>query len=51
MKNKLKTMAHKALKKKMNNRGMKGEGDRFIGTKKPRHLFAGKRGIGKTDRR
>lgn len=29
----------------------KGEADRFIGTKKPRHLFSGKRGIGKTDRR
>jgi len=32
-------------------RGMKGEGDRFIGTAKPKHLFAGKRGIGKTTRR
>eukprot|EP01053_Blabericola_migrator_P002993 Blabericola_migrator_1__2992@NODE_1867_length_3627_cov_346_757865_g1195_i0_p1_GENE_NODE_1867_length_3627_cov_346_757865_g1195_i0NODE_1867_length_3627_cov_346_757865_g1195_i0_p1_ORF_typecomplete_len725_score144_69NOG1_N/PF17835_1/1_8e66NOG1/PF06858_14/1_7e03NOG1/PF06858_14/8_4e26FeoB_N/PF02421_18/4_5e26NOGCT/PF08155_11/1_5e20MMR_HSR1/PF01926_23/3_7e19GTP_EFTU/PF00009_27/2_3e07AIG1/PF04548_16/7_5e08Ras/PF00071_22/9_8e08Arf/PF00025_21/1_1e07SRPRB/PF09439_10/2_5e06RsgA_GTPase/PF03193_16/5_8e05RsgA_G len=27
------------------------ESDRFIGTKMPKHLFSGKRGIGKTDRR
>lgn len=29
----------------------KGEADRHIGAKKPKHLFSGKRGIGKTDRR
>jgi len=44
-------MAHKALKKKIARKGLKGEGDRFIGNKKPKHLFSGKRGIGKTGRR
>lgn len=28
-----------------------GEADRVITTKMPKHLFSGKRGIGKTDRR
>nr|CAD7423778.1 unnamed protein product [Timema monikensis] len=51
MKSKLQNIAHKALKKKIARKGMKGEGDRFIGTKMPKHLFSGKRGIGKTDRR
>nr|CAD7448236.1 unnamed protein product [Timema bartmani] len=51
MKSKLQNIAHKALKKKIAKKGMKGEGDRFIGTKMPKHLFSGKRGIGKTDRR
>ncbi|XP_066599576.1 nucleolar GTP-binding protein 1 [Prorops nasuta] len=51
MKSKLKNIAHKALKKKVAKKGLKGEADRFIGTKLPRHLFAGKRGVGKTDRR
>ncbi|XP_078048421.1 nucleolar GTP-binding protein 1 [Augochlora pura] len=51
MKTKLKNIAHKALKKKIARKGMKGEADRFIGTKMPRHLFSGKRGVGKTDRR
>ncbi|CAK9819971.1 Nucleolar GTP-binding protein 1 [Anthophora plagiata] len=51
MKTKLKNIAHKALKKKIAKKGLKGEADRFIGTKMPRHLFSGKRGIGKTDRR
>jgi len=31
--------------------GKKGESDRDIPAKKPKHLFSGKRGIGKTDRR
>jgi nucleolar GTP-binding protein len=31
--------------------GKKGEADRFIAVAKPKHLFSGKRGIGKTDRR
>lgn len=35
--------------KKMQSEGRKGEGDRFIGTKMPKHLFSGKRGIGTTD--
>ncbi|KAL2738921.1 nucleolar GTP-binding protein 1 [Vespula squamosa] len=51
MKTKLKNIAHKALKKKIAKKGLKGEADRFIGTKMPRHLFSGKRGVGKTDRR
>lgn len=51
MKNKLRKVAHKAIAKKINKRGLKGEADRFIGVKKPKHLFAGKRGVGKTDRR
>lgn len=51
MKSKLKNIAHKALRKKIIKKGLKGEADRFIGTKMPKHLFSGKRGIGKTDRR
>jgi nucleolar GTP-binding protein len=51
MKKKLKKAAHKAISKKVGKKGLKGEADRFIGTKMPKHLFAGKRGIGKTDRR
>ncbi|XP_076236805.1 nucleolar GTP-binding protein 1 isoform X2 [Calliopsis andreniformis] len=51
MKTKLKKIAHKALKKKVAKKGLKGEADRFIGTKMPKHLFSGKRGVGKTDRR
>ncbi|XP_034189273.2 nucleolar GTP-binding protein 1 [Osmia lignaria lignaria] len=51
MKTKLKNIAHKALKKKIARKGLKGEADRFIGTKMPKHLFSGKRGVGKTDRR
>lgn len=51
MRKKLAMIAHKAISKKVKKYGMKGEGDRFIGNKKPKHLFSGKRGIGKTDRR
>lgn len=51
MRKKLAKIAHRAISKKVGKMGLKGEGDRFIGTKKPKHLFAGKRGIGKTDRR
>ncbi|XP_046399020.1 nucleolar GTP-binding protein 1 [Ischnura elegans] len=51
MKMKLKNIAHKALKKKIAKHGRKGEADRFIGTKMPKHLFSGKRGVGKADRR
>lgn len=50
MKKKLKNIAIKALKKKIGGRGMKGEADRFIGTKMPKHLFSGKRGM-KANRR
>ncbi|CAG9573614.1 unnamed protein product [Danaus chrysippus] len=51
MQKKAKNMAHVAIAKKTKKMGLKGEADRFIGTKKPKHLFAGKRGVGKTDRR
>lgn len=51
MRHKLSRIAHKAISKKVKKHGLKGEADRFIGNKKPKHLFAGKRGIGKTDRR
>ncbi|CAH0404378.1 unnamed protein product [Chilo suppressalis] len=51
MQRKAKNMAHVAIAKKTKKMGLKGEADRFIGTKMPKHLFAGKRGVGKTDRR
>ncbi|XP_049882648.1 nucleolar GTP-binding protein 1 [Pectinophora gossypiella] len=51
MRKKVKDMAHVAISKKTKKMGLKGEADRFIGTKMPKHLFAGKRGVGKTDRR
>jgi len=51
MRKKLSNMAHRAISKKVGKMGLKGEADRFIGTKMPRHLFSGKRGIGSTDRR
>lgn len=44
----------KKRRKKMkmtNKKGMKGEGDHWVPDLKPKHLFSGKRGIGKTDRR
>jgi len=37
--------------RKMNYAGKAGESDRHIHVKKPKHLFSGKRGMGKTDRR
>ncbi|CAG9764065.1 unnamed protein product [Ceutorhynchus assimilis] len=51
MKKKLAQIAHRAISKKVGRMGLKGEADRFIGTKMPKHLFSGKRGTGKTDRR
>jgi len=51
MRLKLKNKAHNAIRKKVGKKGLKGEADRFIGTKMPKHLFSGKRGVGKTDRR
>ncbi|CAH0761466.1 unnamed protein product [Diatraea saccharalis] len=51
MQKKAKNMAHVAIAKKTKKMGLKGEADRFIGTKMPKHLFAGKRGVGKTERR
>eukprot|EP00708_Paratrimastix_pyriformis_P002192 GAFH01000933.1.p1 GENE.GAFH01000933.1~~GAFH01000933.1.p1 ORF type:complete len:708 (-),score=321.92 GAFH01000933.1:200-2059(-) len=41
----------KAAQKLMTRRGNMGESDRLIPTEKPRHLFAGKRGLGKHERR
>lgn len=51
MKSRLHRISQKAISKKVKKMGLKGEADRFIGTKMPRHLFSGKRGVGKTDRR
>ncbi|XP_072390132.1 nucleolar GTP-binding protein 1 [Diabrotica undecimpunctata] len=51
MKKKLAKIAHRAIAKKVKKMGLKGEADRFIGNKMPKHLFSGKRGVGKTDRR
>lgn len=46
---------HDRLRKKIEKRLRKSvqvnEADRLIQTKKPKHLYSGKRGIGKTDRR
>merc|ERR1712142_1460886 len=47
---KVKKMA-KLGQRKMNYAGKAGESDRHIHVKKPKHLFSGKRGQGKTDRR
>ncbi len=47
--------AHIRLAKKINKRFKHSinvnEADRVVSTKKPKHLYAGKRGIGKNDRR
>ena len=51
MKRKLQTMARKDIARKVKRMCLKGEADRFIGNKMPKHLFSGKRGSGKTDRR
>ncbi|KAK3281987.1 hypothetical protein CYMTET_10256 [Cymbomonas tetramitiformis] len=55
----LSTVAQKAKAIKLSDKAQRsrnkmakaGEGDRVIHTKMPKHLFSGKRGIGKTDRR
>lgn len=39
------------IQKKTLDAGQRGDGDRAIYSKMPKHLFSGKRGIGKTDRR
>uniref|UniRef100_A0A0K8TRI1 Nucleolar GTP-binding protein 1 n=1 Tax=Tabanus bromius TaxID=304241 RepID=A0A0K8TRI1_TABBR len=51
MKKKVQLMARDAIAKKVKKLCLKGEADRFIGNKMPKHLFAGKRGVGKADRR
>jgi len=48
---KLKKIANKSRNKMFSAHGKAGESDRHIAVKKPKHLFAGKRGMGKTDRR
>merc|ERR1719516_180034 len=48
---KLDKLKKKADKKTFNRMGKAGESDRRIQEKKPKHLFTGKRGIRKTDRR
>lgn len=44
-------MAKQDIARKLKKMCLKGEADRFIGDLKPKHLFSGKRGNGKTDRR
>uniref|UniRef100_A0A6B2EDL3 Nucleolar GTP-binding protein 1 n=1 Tax=Phlebotomus kandelakii TaxID=1109342 RepID=A0A6B2EDL3_9DIPT len=51
MKKKGELMARKSIAQKVKKMGLKGEADRFIGNKMPKHLFSGKRGVGGTDRR
>ncbi|XP_073844855.1 nucleolar GTP-binding protein 1 [Musca autumnalis] len=51
MKKKAQIMAKKDIAKKVTRLCLKGEADRFIGTKMPKHLYAGKRGSGTADRR
>ncbi|XP_040581264.1 GTP-binding protein 4 [Lepeophtheirus salmonis] len=48
---KINKMNKKTQNKSFNKFGKVGESDRKITTKMPKHLFAGKRGSGKTDRR
>ncbi len=48
---KIKNMEKKMQRKTFNRAGKAGEADRHIHEKKPKHLFAGKRKAGKTDRR
>merc|ERR1712037_963098 len=48
---KLDTMKKKMQQKKFGLWGKAGESDRQITTKMPKHLFAGKRGAGKTEHR
>lgn len=48
---KLKKLVKKMQNKKFGSQGKMGESDRHIAVKKPKHLYSGKRGVGKTDRR
>jgi len=41
----------KRAKREMSRDGRRGESDRHVFDWKPKHLFSGKRGMGKTDRR
>ena len=47
----VKKMTKKMQKKTFARVGKSGESDRHIAVKKPKHLYSGKRGMGKTDRR
>lgn len=50
----MREMTKKIGRKKQRNlqlKARKGEADRHIFVKRPKHLFCGKRGLGKTDRR
>lgn len=51
IKKKAQGLAKHDIAKKLKKMCLKGEADRFIGDLMPKHLFAGKRGSGKTDRR
>jgi nucleolar GTP-binding protein len=51
IKKKAQGLAKHDIAKKLKRCCLKGEADRFIGDLMPKHLFAGKRGTGKTDRR
>lgn len=42
---------HKLSQRKMNRMARQGEADRHIGAAMPKHLFSGKRGMGKTNSR
>ena len=39
------------MQRRMGKAARRGEADRHIPDPKPKHMFSGKRGIGKTDRR
>ena len=51
MAGKLKKIAKNTQADKFNKKGKASESDRRIQTKMPKHLFSGKRGMGKNDRR
>ena len=42
---------HRLLQRQLGRQGKQGEWDHTIHSKKPKHLFSGKRGVGKTERR
>ena len=48
---KVRDMSKKSQRKLLNKEARQGEADRSIGCMKPKHLFSGKRKMGKTDRR
>jgi nucleolar GTP-binding protein len=51
MEAKVRDMSKKSQRKLLHKEARIGEADRSIGCKKPKHLFSGKRKMGKTDRR